>query len=83
MSKCFENIGVISMSVSYSIKVFGIDTAIFWDCTLSDAEFICLEISELLKAECLDNEKNGLGYNGVVRYTLKGLVAYYHINSLA
>ena len=71
------------MGVSYSIKVLGFDTVIFWDCTLSEAEFISQDVTELLEAECIDNEKLGLGFNGTVRHTQKGLAAYYNINSLA
>ena len=71
------------MSVSYSIKVLGFDTAIFWDCSLSDAEYICQDVAELLEAECLSNDNNGLGFNGTVHYTQNGLAAYYIINSLA
>ena len=71
------------MRVSYSIKVRGYDTVIFWDCTLSDAESICQDVSELLCAECLRNEKGGFGFNGTVHHTLNGLAAYYNINRLA
>ena len=76
------------MTRSYSIKVFSIkvfsnDTVFYKDCSLSDEEYIYQDIAKQLESECLDNEKNVLGYNGVARYTLKGLIAYYSINSLA
>ena len=76
------SIKVFSIKV-FSIKVFSIDTVFYSDCTLSDEEYIYQDIAKLLESECLDNKEIGLGYHGVVRYTLKGLIAYYHINSLA
>ena len=71
------------MSLSYSITVSGINAAIFWNCSKEDAESVYKGCYDALQEECKRNEVAGLGYNGVVRLVLNGLVAYYHINNLA
>ena len=71
------------MSLSYGINVSGINASIFWNCSREDAESVYEVCYDALQEECKGNEKAGLGYNGLVILTIRGLEAYYHINKLA
>ena len=71
------------MSRSFTITAECLGTKLEWDSGHSLAESVVDGLSEELESTCLANQVAGDGYCGTVTHRMEGLVAYYHMSSLA
>ena len=71
------------MSRSFTITAECLGTKLEWDSGVSLAESVIEGLSEELAAKCATSQVTGDGYCGTVVHRMQGLVAYYHMSSLA
>ena len=71
------------MSRSFTITAECLGTKLEWDSGVSLAESVVEGLSEELAAKCAKSQEAGDGFCGTVSHSMVGLVAYYHMSSLA